>query len=110
MTYIELTDDQVRVLLQTSNAIELRDSHGQVLGRVGPPSEEEIIAHIKRQRALKLPRYPAEAVEARLHALQEIREREGMDANKMWAVLEQLRKGNGGRVAGFLIDRQQACK
>jgi hypothetical protein len=93
MTYIVLTDEQARILVQTSAVIELRDSNGGVLGRTGPPSEEEIIARITQQRALNLPRYPAEEVESRLRKLQEIRDREGMDQDKMWDLLERMRKG-----------------
>ena len=96
MTHIVLTDEQVQVLVYTNTPIELRDSNGQVLGRVPSPSEEENIARIKRQRHLNLPRYSADEVESRFAKLQEIRDREGMDANKMWGLLERMRKGEEG--------------
>ena len=43
MTQIILSDDQVQVVKGASNAVELRDGQGNLVGYVArPPSDEEI--------------------------------------------------------------------
>lgn len=93
MTQIVLTPDQARALQQATTVVELRDDAGQVLARIPPPSEDQILERIRRDKSERVACYPAEQVEARLRKLEEIRQREGMDEAKMRELMRRMRAG-----------------
>lgn len=81
------------ILEQAVKPVEVRDEQGRILGRIPPLSEAAIIAEAKRRRAEGGPRYPAADVEARLRKLQEISQREELDAVKVKDLLRRMRAG-----------------
>jgi hypothetical protein len=95
MPHIVLTEEQARVLRQTTLAIELRDEQGRVLARVPPPTEEEIIERIKWNRDANLPRYSARDVQARLRRLEEISQQEDLDEAGVRELLRRMRAEEG---------------
>src|SRR5690349_4097752 len=103
MPHIVLTAEQARVLEQTTLTVEVRDEQGRVPARIPPPSEEEIIERVKRNRVLNVPRYPAEEVEARLRRLDEIGKQEDLDEARVMDLLRRMRVGKTPRVPGRSI-------
>jgi hypothetical protein len=95
MPHIVLTEEQARVLQQTTLAVELRDDQGRVLARVPPPSEEEIIERVKGNRDAGLPRYSAQDVHSRLRKLEEISQREPLDEARARELLRRMRAEEG---------------
>ena len=93
MPHIVLTEEQARVLRETTLAVELRDEQGRVLARVPPPSEEEIIERVKQNREANLPRYSAAEVEARLRRLEEISRERQLDEATVRDLLRRMRAG-----------------
>jgi hypothetical protein len=95
MPHIVLTEEQARVLQQSTLAVELRDEQGRVLARVPPPTEEEIIERIKRNRNGNLPRYPAREVQSRLRRLEEISQQEELDEGRAKELIRRMRAEGG---------------
>jgi hypothetical protein len=91
MPHIVLTEEQARVLQQTTLAVEFRDEQGRVLARIPPPTEEEIIERIKRNRGANLPRSPARDVHAHLQRLEEISRHEPLDEAKVRELIRRMR-------------------
>jgi hypothetical protein len=88
---IVLTEDQVRVFQQSSEAVVVRDPLGNALG-VLDPKEAAIIAEAKRRLASKEPRIPAARVRAHMEALQAERERRGsLTPEEVTEILARLR-------------------
>jgi hypothetical protein len=95
MPHIVLTEEQARVLQQSTLAVELRDEQGPVLARVPPPTEEQIIERIKQNRNDKFPRYPAREVQARLRRLEEISQQEEVDEVRAKELIRRMRTEEG---------------
>jgi hypothetical protein len=95
MPYIVLTEEQARVVQQTTLAVELRDEQGRVLARVPPPTEGEIVARVKWSRDAGLPRYSAQDVHARLCRLEEVSQREVVDEARARELIRQMRAEEG---------------
>ena len=93
MPHITLTDEQARVLRETTLAVELRDGQGRVLARLPPPTEEEIVARIKQDREANHPRYPSSEVQARLRRLEEIARERELDEATVRELLRRMRAG-----------------
>ncbi len=95
MPQIILTEEQARVLEGTSESVEVRDPHGRILAFLRPldPDLVETILECKRRLASSEPRISSEQVQAHLRKLEEIRQREGMDREKMLDLLRRLRAG-----------------
>jgi hypothetical protein len=95
MPHIVMTEEQARILEQTTLAVELRDEQGRILARVPPPTEEEIIERIKRNRGTSLPRYSAHDVHARLQRLEEISQHETVDEARARELIRRMRAEEG---------------
>ena len=93
MRFIILNEEQARVVLDSSELIELRDQMGKVLAHVEPPVPEAEIAEAKRRLASDQRRWPSARVQELLATLTQIRAREGMNETKLQQVLERFRSG-----------------
>jgi hypothetical protein len=95
MSHIVLTEEQVRAVVTASGAVEVRDTQGRILAFLQrlDPTLAETIVECKRRLASPGPRIPSEQVQAHLRKLEESRQREGMDREKMLDLLRRLRAG-----------------
>jgi hypothetical protein len=71
MTQIVLSDDQLRAVRQATDAVEIRDSHGALLGYVArtPQFTDEEIAEAQRRAASPGPWHTTAEVLDHLHSL-----------------------------------------
>ncbi len=95
MPHIVLTEDQARVVASATESVEVLDPQGRILNFLTPISRlmAETIRECKRRMASSEPRIPVEQVRAHLSKLEEIRQREGLDRDKMLELLRRLRAG-----------------
>src|SRR6476660_3435589 len=98
MPHIVLTDEQIRALSETKDAVEVRDAEGKVVTFVKPlqPFEVEAILRHRERRARggpPEPTIPSARVQALLQKAHEIDEREGMTREKMQELLRRSRSG-----------------
>jgi hypothetical protein len=95
MTQIVLTEEQARIVAGSTESVEVLDPEGCVLALLQPldPDLRETIRECRRRHASSAPRIPSEQVRAHLRKLEEIRQREGMDREKMHDLLRRLRAG-----------------
>ena len=95
MPHIVLTEDQARVVATATESVEVIDPQGRILNFLTPldPLLAETIRECKRRLASSEPRIPADQVRAHLRKLDEIRQREGLDRDKMLELLRRLRAG-----------------
>jgi hypothetical protein len=95
MSQIVLTPEQYKIVSQSQEFVAVVDDQGRLWARFKPlsPTDIEAVEHYRRNRALNVPMYPAEQFEAQMRRLEEIREREGMDAAKMHDLLRRMRAG-----------------
>jgi hypothetical protein len=89
MPHIVLTEEQARVLASST------ETQGRILNFLKPldPALAATILECKRRLASSEPRIPSEQVQAHLRKLEEIRQREGMDRDKMLDLLRRMRAG-----------------
>jgi hypothetical protein len=90
MSHITLSEQQSQVIEQAQDMVEIRDHRGNVVVRVDPQFTEADLAEAKRRLASNQPRYPASQVEARLKALGEIVERDGLNHEQAMALLKRM--------------------
>lgn len=90
MSHITLTEEQSQVIERSQGPVEVRDHRGHVIARIERDDEAAAIAEARRQLAIPQPRYPAEQVEARLRALAEAVERDGLNEEQAMALLKQM--------------------
>lgn len=69
MPHITIDEQQVRILLESSGTIEIRDRHGNKLGYVSRSFSADEIADAKRRLASKGPWYTTEQVLNHLSSL-----------------------------------------
>jgi hypothetical protein len=69
MNHIVLDEEQARILVQTSEPVEVRNRYGTVLGHIQLSEEARIIALIKQRRASPGKKVPAHKVEEMLQML-----------------------------------------
>jgi|SRR5262245_18097893 len=95
MPHIILTEEQARVLAESPQGVEVQNPQGQALAFLKPFSPEDavLIAEAKRRLASPGPRIPSERVQAFLEKLHEIDEREGIDREKVQALLHRVVAG-----------------
>jgi hypothetical protein len=95
MPHIVLTDEQARVISESTEPVDVFDPSGRILNFLKPldPVLAETILECKRRLATSDSRIPSEDVQAHLRKLEEVRQREGMDREKMLQLLRQLRAG-----------------
>jgi hypothetical protein len=95
MSHITLTEDQARVLKETTGSIEIRDPHGRVLtfARALDPALVDTILECKRRLASGSPRIPSSRVKAFLQRCTEIDQTEGMTPEKMEELLRRVKGG-----------------
>jgi hypothetical protein len=95
MPHIVLTEEQAREFAEASGGVEVYDPEGRILGileRLDPRMAGTIV-ECKRRQAAPGPRIPSEQVQSHLRKLEEIRQREGMDRDKMLDLLRRMRAG-----------------
>jgi hypothetical protein len=95
MPHIVLSEEQERVVTGLTESVEVFNSRGRVLAFLQPvdPELAETIRECKRRLQSDSPRIPADRVQAHLRKLEEIRQREGMDREKMLDLLRRMRAG-----------------
>jgi hypothetical protein len=96
MPHIVLTDEQAKILAQTTEPVEVRDSRGRTVAQLTllDPMEVEAVERWKRTRGAKQePGVPSEQVQAHFRRLEEIRRQEGMDLPKALELLRRMRAG-----------------
>jgi hypothetical protein len=95
MSHIVLSEDQTRVLAEATGSVEVRDNQGQLLAFLTPlgPDLAATILECKQRHAAPGPRIPSEQVQAHLRRLEEIRQREGLDRERMLDLLRRMRAG-----------------
>jgi hypothetical protein len=62
MTQIVLSDDQARAVQAATNAVEIRDGRGYLLGYVAPPPDDAEVADARRRLASGGPWYTTQQV------------------------------------------------
>jgi hypothetical protein len=90
MSHITLTEEQSQVIEQAQGPVEVRNHRGHIIAQIEPYDEAALIAEAKRRLASDQPRYPAAQVEARLRALAEAIERDGLNREQAMALLKQM--------------------
>ena len=70
VTHVMLDDEQARIVLQSSETVELRDRHGRHLGYVAHGFSEEDFAAARRRRESTEPRYSTQEVLDHLRSLE----------------------------------------
>jgi hypothetical protein len=96
MPHIVLTEEQTRVLEQASGPVDVRDHQGRLVGSLKrlEAADVEAIEHWKRTRGLPSGRsIPSAEVQAHLRRLEEIRQTEGLDEQKMRELLRRMQAG-----------------
>jgi len=95
MPHIVLTEDQARVVAESTASVDVFDPQGRIVSFLKPlePALAETILECKRRLASPDPRIPSAQVQAHLRVLEGIRQREGMDRDKMLELLRRLRAG-----------------
>src|SRR5438874_599534 len=98
MKHIVLTAEQAQVALESREPVEVRDERGRTVAHLTPlhPADVEAIERAKRSLDTGRHRVPSEQVQAHLRRLGEIREKEGLDEQKMLDLLRQMRSGEQG--------------
>ncbi len=92
MSQIVLTEEQMKVVRQSTVPVKVCDPSGIVLGTVDPELTPEFFAEMKRRGKSPGPCWTGEQVRKHLQALQEAWEREGpFDAPRMRELLDQIR-------------------
>ena len=98
MAELVLSDEQARIVSQSTKPISVRDGQGRVLGQLEPELTPQMIAELKRRLASPGPWYSSEQVESRLKALQEEWDRlGGFDEAYMKEFLRRLNDADPGR-------------
>lgn len=93
MSFIVLTEEQTKIVVQATEPIEVRNPQGTIIARIPPSEEAEAVLKALRSRASSEPRYSGEKVQALLAKLTEIRKREGMDETKFQGRMAKFRAG-----------------
>jgi hypothetical protein len=96
MNHIVLTAEQAQIVQAASSGqVEVRDEAGRTVGSLRTLTPEDLLAieQSKRFRGTKSPGIPSAQVQAHLHRLEEIRQREGMDEAKMLDLLRRMQAG-----------------
>ena len=72
MSHVVLNDQQLQVVTSTSERVEVRDLHGNVIGHIlkTPIAEQEYLAEVRRRMANPKPGYTTEQVLAHLKSLE----------------------------------------
>jgi hypothetical protein len=95
MPHIVLSEEQARVVGAAGESVEVHDPQGRLVAFLEPldPALAEVIRRSRRRLASSVPRIPSEQVQAHLRKLEEIRQREGLDRDKMLDLLRRMRAG-----------------
>jgi hypothetical protein len=90
MSHITLTEEQSQLIERSQGPVEVRDHRGHIIAQIERYDEAALIAEAKRRLASNQPRYPAAQVEARLRALAEAVERDGLNEEQAMALLKRM--------------------
>ena len=71
MTHVMLDDEQARIVVQSTDIVELRDRHGMHLGYVAHGFSEADYVAAKKRRDSAEPRYSTQEVLNHLRSLEE---------------------------------------
>ena len=71
MAQIILSDDQARAVENATDAVEIRDQHGNLLGYVSPPPSNAEIAEARRRLDSDGPWYTTQQVVDHLKSLEQ---------------------------------------
>jgi hypothetical protein len=95
MPHIVLTEEQARVLADASGPVEVRDAEGRTLACFTPLTAEEmeVIARLQKRPRSTERGVPSAEVQAHLRKLEEIDQREGLDAARAKDLLRRMRAG-----------------
>jgi len=97
MTQIILTQEQAKLLLHSSEPVELCDPKGHVLASVPPLAEAEFIRLAKQRSKSQGPWFSTAEVLAHFESLQMTWKQEGgFDRQRMHELLDALQKGKNG--------------
>jgi hypothetical protein len=95
MPHIVLTEEQTRVVVGATEAVQLLDPDGRFLASLQPLGPEDLAAleHYRRNRDRQQPTIPGERVQALLQKLHQLEETEGVDRAKVDALLLKVKAG-----------------
>ena len=95
MPHIVLTEEQSRIVAESTEPVDVFDPSGRILNFLKPldPVLAETILACKRRLATTDPRISSEDVQAHTRKLDEVRASDGMDREKMLQLLRRLRAG-----------------
>jgi hypothetical protein len=93
MPHIVLSEEQLQVVFRSREAVEVRDSDGNVLAHIQPQVSQADIEEIKRRLASDQPRFTSQQVRAHFQALEEAINRDGLDEVQAMALLKRLQAG-----------------
>lgn len=92
MTRIVLTEEQMKLVRQSTSPVPVCDPTGIVLGTVDPEITPEFIAELKKRAKSPGPWYTSEQVRRHFEALEEAWQREGpFDNKRMHEILDEIR-------------------
>jgi hypothetical protein len=95
MPQIVLTEEQARMIAETSGQLDVVDPQGRPVAsmRVFDAHDLEALERYKRNKGKQVQGVPSEQVQAHFRRLEEIREKEGMDLPKALDLLRRMRAG-----------------
>jgi len=101
MNELILTAEQVKIVTQALGPVAVRDTSGNLVGKLEPALTPEMSAELKRRAASPGPWYSGKQVQARLLALQEEWDRRGgFDEAYMQDYLAELNAADPGHMRG----------
>lgn len=91
MSHIVLTEDQARILAESTGPVEMRDPQGRTLACVTPfdPVEREMLERARQSIAAGGKRIPSARVRMFLQRLHEMEKSEGIDEAKVKELLQR---------------------
>jgi hypothetical protein len=96
MVKITLTPEQVALYRQATDAVQICDAQGKVLGALPPECTVEFIAELKRRAASQGPWYSGEQVQGMFRMLESAEAKEGpIDEARLNELLLQFEKQHG---------------
>ena len=95
MSHIVLTEEQTRIITESGNGIEVRDSQGRPLGVLHrlSPEEAAIIEKAKQRLQTPGPMIPGARVQAMLKTLDAMQQTEEVTRAKVEEVLRKVKSG-----------------
>jgi len=95
MRHIVLTEEQLRVIGNSTEPLEMRDANGRPVARAEPytPEELAVIARVKQNRSGERQYVTGAEIQAHLKRLEEIDAQEPLNEERALELLRRMRAG-----------------